>query len=87
MLENNNAIYHEPIIISIYQKMDIKNVYLVTEASVVGSSRCNSDPKDLSRYDGAISIISVLSLLEGDGMAAGVDISDLIDDGVDEEVR
>ena len=63
------------------------NLYLVTEASVVGSSRCKSDPNDLSRYDGAISIISVLSLLEGDGIAAGVDISDLIEDGVDEEVR
>jgi hypothetical protein len=83
-LRNNYNIY---IYIYLFTYLYITNCYLVTDASVVGSSRCKSEPKDLSRYDGAISIISVLSLLEGDGIAAGDDISDLIEDGVDEEVR
>ena len=62
-----------------------KAIYLVTDASVVGLSLCNSEPNDRSRCDGARSIISVLSLREGDGMAADVDVSVFVVDVVDDD--
>ena len=63
------------------------NQYLSSEASVSGLNLSSSDPNDRSRWEGARSIISVLSLRDGDGMSAGVeevlDLTGVVVDVVD----